>query len=281
MHDQNPFRKDYDFTKLVGCHAQLKDFVYISPHQKDTINFAEPKAVTTLNRALLKFQYGIDWDIPDKNLCPPIPGRLDYLLHVSELVQKDSIHLLDIGAGASLIYPILGTCHFNWKCTASEISESSLNNAKQIIAKNSKLESIELRKQDYKSFILNKIIKPSDFFDVLICNPPFYKSSIDAKKQNTRKNKNLKNKHKQSRNFSGVPDELWCPGGEKKFIQTLVKEGAKFKNQITWFTTLVSNKEHLGSIQKAIQNTKPKTVKVIQMEQGNKTSRILAWSYLK
>ena len=281
MHEQNPFRKDYDFKKLVHSHPQLKEFIFINPYQKSTINFADPKAVKSLNTALLKLQYKIEWDLPDKNLCPPIPGRLDYLLHVSELVRKNDIHLLDIGTGASLIYPILGTCHFNWKCTASEITESSLYNAKQIIRKNSRLESIELRKQDQKAFILNKIIRPTDFFDVLICNPPFYRNSKEANRQAYRKNRNLKIKEIESRNFSGIADELWCPGGEKQFIETLVKEGAKFKNQIEWFTALISNEEHLKAIQKAIQNTKPKTLKIVQMGQGNKTSRFAAWSYLK
>lgn len=281
MHDQNPFKKGYDFLKLAEYSPDLKKVTIQNKYGKSTIDFSEAKSVKALNTALLKYQYGIDWNIPDKNLCPPIPGRLDYLLHVSELVQKDSIHLLDIGAGASLIYPILGTCHFNWKCTASEISDSSLKNAAEIIRKNSKLQSIELRKQECKTSILKNIIQPSDFFDILICNPPFYKNSTEANRQNTRKNKNLKNKKIESRNFSGISDELWYPGGEKKFIEKLVKEGVEFKNQIEWFTTLISNEDHLRSIKKAIQKTKPKSLKVLQMGQGNKTSRFAAWSYLK
>ena len=281
MHDQNPFKKGYDVLKLAEYSPDLKQGVIQNKYGKSTIDFSEAKSVKALNTALLKHQYGIDWDIPDKNLCPPVPGRLDYLLHVSELVRKEAIQILDIGTGASLIYPILATCHFNWKCTGSEISDSSLKNAAEIIRKNSKLQSIELRKQECKNSILKNIIQPSDFFDIIICNPPFYKNAIQANRQNIRKNKNLKNKKIESRNFSGIPDELWYPGGEKKFIETLVKEGVEFKNQIEWFTTLISNEDHLSSIKKEIQKTKPTSIKVIQMGQGNKTSRFVAWSYLK
>lgn len=281
MHDQNPFKKGYDFLKLAEYSPDLKKEVVQNKYGKSTIDFSEAKSVKALNAALLNHQYGIDWDIPDKNLCPPIPGRLDYLLHVSELVRNEAIQILDIGTGASLIYPILATCHFNWKCTGSEISDSSLKNAAEIIRKNSKLQSIELRKQEYKNSILKNIIQPSDFFDIIICNPPFYRNAIQANRQNIRKNKNLKNRKIESRNFSGIPDEIWYPGGEKKFIETLVKEGVEFKNQIEWFTTLISNEDHLSSIKKEIQKTKPTSIKVIQMGQGNKTSRFAAWSYLK
>jgi 23S rRNA (adenine1618-N6)-methyltransferase len=279
MHENNPFFKDYDFKKLVKCHPDLKDYLFTNVYKKVTVKFSDPKAVKALNTALLKSQYGIDWDIPDKNLCPPIPGRLDYLIHVSELIQKDEVHMLDIGTGASLIYPILATCHFNWKCTASETIKQSLNNAQKLIQKNPALRGITLLLQDNKNEILENIIHEKDYFDVLVCNPPFFKNEKEATKQNERKARNLK-LGKTSKNFSGISHELWFPGGEKKFIQILIRESVKFKNHVQWFTTLVSSHTNLGAICNEIKKTKPTGFEVVSMNQGNKKSHFVAWSYL-
>ena len=87
---------------------------------------------------------------------------------------------MDIGTGANLIYPILASRHFNWQCTASEVDLDSLKNAQEIIANNSNLKDIELRHQKFKNSILEHIIQPTDVFDVVVCNPPFYKTRTDA-----------------------------------------------------------------------------------------------------
>tara|TARA_B110000483_G_scaffold225394_1_gene284981 strand:- start:2427 stop:3269 length:843 start_codon:yes stop_codon:yes gene_type:complete len=279
MHANNPFLESYDFEALTQHHPSLKQFVFVNKYGTETIRFADQKAVKALNRALLKMQYGIDWEIPDQNLCPPIPGRLDYLLHIEELVYKKNIHLLDIGTGANLIYPILASCHFKWRCTASEIDPKSLKNAEEIIKNNPALSTVVLREQINEQSILENIILPDDFFDVVVCNPPFFKSAEDAQKQNQRKVKNLKIKETATLNFGGLSNELWTEGGEEVFLKKMILESTKFKSQVHWFTSLVSKKEHLKSLLHTIKKTKPKHYKVIDLDLGNKSSRFLAWTY--
>ena len=279
MHAKNPFSESYDFEVLIQHHPSLKQFVFVNKYGTETIRFADQKAVKALNRALLKMQYGIDWEIPDQNLCPPIPGRLDYLLHIEELVYKKNIHLLDIGTGANLIYPILASCHFKWRCTASEIDPKSLKNAEEIIKNNPALSTVVLREQINEQSILENIILPDDFFDVVVCNPPFFKSAEDAQKQNQRKVKNLKIKETATLNFGGLSNELWTEGGEEVFLKKMILESTKFKSQVHWFTSLVSKKEHLKSLLHTIKKTKPKHYKVIDLDLGNKSSRFLAWTY--
>lgn len=78
-----------------------------------SVNFADPLAVKTLNKALLAHFYGVThWDIPDGFLCPPVPGRADYVHHLADLLADDNggvvpkqATVLDIGTGANLIYP--------------------------------------------------------------------------------------------------------------------------------------------------------------------------------
>jgi len=81
-------------------------------------------------------------------------------------------------------------------------------------------------------------------------------------------------------NFGGKPSELWTFGGEKKFIHSIIMESADFKDNIMWFTSLVSKKESINPLKKALSKVNPAQVKVIKMNQGNKSSRILAWTFM-
>ncbi|MBB6680823.1 23S rRNA (adenine(1618)-N(6))-methyltransferase RlmF [Aequorivita sp. 609] len=280
MHLKNPFNKDYKFNNLIAKHPPLKSFVFENEYGNQTIKFADSQAVKALNTALLKEHFGVNyWNIPENNLCPPIPGRLDYLLHVADLVSEKDIHLLDIGTGANLIYPILASTHFNWKCTASEVNTDSLSNAQEIIDENEALKNIVLRHQQFKSNILEHIILPTDAFDVVVCNPPFFKNRTDAEKSNLRKFENLKLSEDKTQNFGGLSNELWYKGGEEAFIKKMAEESVQFKDQVRWFTSIVSQKENLKNIKRAINKTKPTEVKIIEMEQGNKQSRFVAWTF--
>ncbi len=280
MHPKNPFNKDYNFDKLITFHPVLKEYVFVNEHGTNSIKFSNNLAVKALNTALLKAQYGITyWDIPENNLCPPIPGRLDYLLHIADLLEKEDVNLLDIGTGANLIYPILASRHFNWHCTASEVDPDSLKNAQKIIEKNKNLKDIELRHQKFKNSILEHIIQPDDVFDVVVCNPPFHKTRTEAERNNQRKVDNLKLDKEEPQNFGGSSNELWYKGGEEAFIKKMASESEQFKTQVKWFTVLVSQKEHLKNIKRAINKTLPTQVKIIAMEQGNKQSRFIAWTF--
>ena len=279
MHPENPFIKDYDFDNLTKHCPELKEFVFVNKYGNTTIKFHDKQAVKTLNQALLQTHYGILWQIPENNLCPPVPGRLDYLLHVSDLINKTDIRLLDIGTGANLIYPILATCHFNWHCTGSEVNEEALQNAQEIINQNSILQKTTLRRQKFKSNILNHVIEPDDFFDVVVCNPPFSKDLKEAQRKNQRKITNLDLPTSEKRNFGGTPSELWYKGGEEAFLKKMAQESTLFKTQVQWFTSLISKKKNLKNIKRAIKKTNPTEIKVIPMEHGNKKSHIIAWTF--
>ncbi|MDA3853276.1 MAG: RlmF-related methyltransferase, partial [Bacteroidales bacterium] len=109
--------------------------------------------------------------------------------------------------------------------------------------------------------------------------PPFFKSRQEAEKMNQRKQKNLKLAEKDSKNFGGHSNELWCKGGEEAFIKKMAQESVQFKNQAHWFTSLVSEKDKLKDIKRAINKTQPTEVKIVDMEQGNKISRFIAWTF--
>ncbi|MFD1614021.1 23S rRNA (adenine(1618)-N(6))-methyltransferase RlmF [Gelatiniphilus marinus] len=285
LHPKNKHKSGYDFDALCESYSTLKAFVFVNTYETKTIDFANPKAVKALNTALLKHHYNINfWEFPDVNLCPPIPGRADYINYLADLLKASNINekisVLDIGTGATCIYPILGVAEYNWNFVASDIDKVSLQNAQKIIDKNKLNSAIALRHQKDSSKILNGILNEVDKFSVSICNPPFYKSEVDALEATTRKLKGLnKATDKVVRNFAGTHNELWYKGGEKAFIHNYLFESALFKNQCIWFTTLVSKKELVKGVFASLKKLGATQVKTINMGQGHKISQIVAWTF--
>ena len=282
LHKNNIHNSSYDFELLCSNESSLKEFVFVNSYDKKTIDFSNSKAIIALNKALLKTHYNISyWDIPSNYLCPPIPGRADYIHYIADLLKTNkNIIGLDIGVGANCIYPILGNSIFNWKFKASDISEESLQNVQIIISKNENLkDSITTILQTQKHEIFNNIINPNDKFDFTMCNPPFHSSAKEALKGTNRKNKNLNIKD-DTLNFGGMANELWCKNGEAAFIKKMIKQSIIYKHNVLWFTTLVSKKDNLKDIQKQLSKLKPFEVKIVEMIQGNKQTRFVAWTFL-
>ena len=291
MHSRNKHIHGYDINKLKAATPALKHHI-IRKNDKDTIDFTDPKSVLELNRALLMSGYNIKyWQIVPNSLCPAIPGRADYIHHIADLLAKDNnnviprggdVNIMDIGTGSSLIYPILGAQIHEWNFVATEIDRTSIQQAELNINKNVWLKKkIQLRFQDVRENILDGVMMNTDKFDAIICNPPFFKSREDNWSKSTKKFQNLsKDKEKLTvQNFAGHPNELWCPGGEQAFITKLIYDSLKYKNQIKWTTSLVSSKDHLKPVISILEYKKAAKIEIIEMAQGQKKMRILAWKW--
>ena len=284
LHPKNVHKNGYQFSELIAVYPTLKEFVFVNNYNTATINFADPNAVKALNTALLFTYYNITfWDFPDDNLCPPIPGRVDYIHYLADLLAAskidNSVKVLDIGTGANCIYPLLGNAVYNWEFLGTDIDKKSLDRAEKIIKKNNLSEVIKLVQQKDATQILKGIFDSDTKFSAAMCNPPFFKSQEEAMLANARKLEGLGNTEK-SRNFSGKQQELWYKGGEKAFIHTYAYESAQFKTNCFWYTTLVSKKENAESLLPSLKKMGATVVKTIPMHQGNKVTRVVAWTFL-
>jgi len=293
LHPRNKNKERYDLKALVKTVPNLKQFVTPNKHGNDSVDFANPAAVKTLNKALLHYYYGIAyWDFPDENLTPPIPGRSDYVHHLADLLREHNfgkiptgamIICFDIGTGASCIYPIIGVTEYGWNFIASDIDPKSIASAEKIVAANPTLkDKIELRFQKNAKDVLFGVIPRDSKIDVAMCNPPFHASIADAEKGSLRKVKNLSGKkiEKVKLNFAGNYNELVTEGGEYKFIHNLIRESKVYATNCYWFSTLVSKQSNVKGIQKALKTAEATEIKTIPMGTGNKSSRIIAWTFL-
>lgn len=285
LHPRNKHKGKYDFPELTRVFPQLNKFVGTNKFGNESIDFSNQEAVKTLNQALLKSYYEIDqWDIPSNYLIPPIPGRGDYIHHLADLLGEpygEETKVLDVGTGASLIYPIIGNRNYGWSFIATDIDPTSISNAQTIIDDNKKLKNIELRFQKNPRDIFLGVLKSNEYVDACMCNPPFHASQEEAQKGTLRKMRNL-NKSKKIKkadlNFGGVSNELITEGGEKQFIFNMIKQSKRFAKNVGWFTTLVSKESIVPAIKSSIIANKAK-YRMIDMEQGNKKSRIICWKF--
>lgn len=295
LHPRNRHQGHYDFPALIACYPELQRFVIRNPYGKPSIDFADPQAVRHFNRALLKSFYHLDyWNIPEGYLCPPVPGRADYLHNLADLLALDNageipygetIRILDIGVGANCIYPLIGHCEYRWQFVGADVAPEALRSAQNIIRRNPTLNGhVELRRQEDRNHVISGLVKPGERFFATLCNPPFHRSLEEASRGSQRKWRNLGRLDPKRRlptlNFGGQAAELWCNGGEAGFVRRMIEQSRQYAEQVLWFTTLLSKSGNLPSVQAWLKRNEAHDVRILDMAQGQKQSRLVAWTYL-
>jgi 23S rRNA (adenine1618-N6)-methyltransferase len=292
LHPRNKHRARYDFKELIETLPSLKPFVSQNEYKDYSIDFFNPNAVKALNKALLLRYYDLkDWKIPKGFLCSPVPGRVDYIHYLADLLTENNegeipkgadVKCIDIGVGANCIYPIVGHQEYGWSFVGVDIEQASLNSAENILKSNPAIkDAVELRLQANSKDVFRGAILENEKFTLSICNPPFHASEEAAASATKRKLRNLKSKGADTLNFGGQHNELWCEGGEIAFLKNMIRQSKHHADNVTWFTSLVSKKENVRPLKVLLKKLEATSVKTISMGQGSKTSRILAWSFQK
>jgi 23S rRNA (adenine1618-N6)-methyltransferase len=152
--------------------------------------------VRVFNRALLKAQYGIQhWDIPADYLCPPMPGRADYIHVAADLLADDNagevprgakVRVLDIGVGANCIYPLIGHSDYRWRFLGSDIDPPPWPRPRPS-SRPTAGQGHHLRQQTNRKHILSGLLQEGERFDLTLCNPPFHASREEATRGSQRK----------------------------------------------------------------------------------------------
>ncbi len=296
MHPRNKNAAGYDFAALTATSAALAKHIKTTPAGTASIDFANPAAVKLLNRALLMHHYGVrGWDIPEGYLCPPVPGRADYLHALADLLASCNkkniptgagVRVLDIGTGANLIYPLIGHAEYGWSFLGTDIDEAALANAASILSKHPALTAdVELRHQPVWDNIFTGLLRSGEHFDVSLCNPPFHNSPDEVLAVSQRKWNNLgkpgakKGSSQPRLNFGGGGTELWCNGGERAFVKSMIEQSTSIPKRVLWFTSLLSQADNLPHIEAALKKAKVVESRIIPMAQGQKQSRIVAWTF--
>jgi 23S rRNA (adenine1618-N6)-methyltransferase len=288
LHPHNRFQAAYDFKALIEAVPELARWLVDAPTGGTTMDFSNPEAVRSLNRALLASAYGLKhWEFPSDCLCPAVPGRLDYLFHAAEVMKNANggklphLECLDVGTGASCIYPILGANEWGWKFLASDIDERSVRSAERIVEANSSLrDCIDCRLQVDPMACFSGVVGRGEVIDLTVCNPPFYAHREEADRERLRKQRNLSGSSKGPSNFNGTLSELICDGGEHGFLHRMAKESADWGHRIFYFSALISQQSHVRGLEVSLKKLGATDVRFLPLKTGNKTARIGMWTFL-
>jgi len=286
MHANNLHQGRYDFARLIAQLPELAEFAAPNPWGELSIDFADANAVRALNKALLQTEYGIShWDLPAGYLCPPVPGRADYLHGLAALLAQDkaalvtsNVRVLDVGVGANCIYPLIGQAMFGWQFVGSDVDAKALAIAQNNVDANGLNQQISLRMQANRGQIFAGVVTAEDRFTLTMCNPPFHASEKDAVLARQKKWAGL-GTGDQGLYFGGYDKELWCTGGEASFIKRMIRESVPLAAQVRWFSTLVAKSEHLPDVYKQLKKAGAQAVHTEPMAQGKKQTRFVAWRF--
>ncbi|CCF75511.1 Protein of unknown function (DUF890) [Babesia microti strain RI] len=296
--------------EFYGIHLKLPCVCPIIVHLNDSTTESNqeviwnPKLVSKCDVPIISNEDDYTSKIviaPNRYLSPCIPGRKLYLDTINSLLGPSSDHkiynnnvkVLDVGTGASVIYPLLGCCEYGWNFVATDICDDALNIARHNVYIN-KLESkIVLRKQNNPFNMYNGVIDNYEFYHFTICNPPFY-SSYDDRRNNFKTHKmgntrelifniphnctlKLSQKYRNADDICHVNygDYIIYPSGnddlnnsldettsfkrnricgELAFITLMLIESRFYCNNALWFTSLISKKINLKKLKQMINN---------------------------
>lgn len=295
LHPRNRHQGRYDFDALLALSPGLAAHLITTPRGERSIDFSQPAAVRALNAALLHRHYGIArWQIPEGYLCPPVPGRADYVHGLADLLADDhngviprgaAVRVLDIGVGANVIYPLIGHAEYGWRFVGSDIDRVALEAAQRTLDGNPGLSAlIALRQQTNRNHLFSGIIDRGERFAASLCNPPFHASAAEAAEGSQRKWRNLGRRTEPGQppalNFGGQSNELWCRGGEAAFLRAMIDQSAEVRDAVCWFTSLVAKSAHLPALRARLRQAGANEVREVAMAQGSKQSRFIAWTWL-
>ena len=170
MHARNRYRDGPNFH-------DMRELIPYSD-ESGRVDWSNPAAMRKVSATLMKLHFGLTVTLREDRLCPGIPGRLNYIHWVEDLLGSPSAAArgLDIGTGASCVYALLGAAlhrstSSKWTFLCTEVDRESFRTA-QINVSDNKLEDvIDVRLVD-KSTILDGVITHDDgTFDFCMCNP--------------------------------------------------------------------------------------------------------------
>ncbi|XP_062071731.1 RNA N6-adenosine-methyltransferase METTL16 isoform X2 [Lepus europaeus] len=257
MHARNRYKdKPPDFAYLASKYPDFKQHVQINLNGRVSLNFKDPEAVRALTCTLLREDFGLSIDIPVERLIPTVPLRLNYIHWVEDLIghqdsDKSTLRRgIDIGTGASCIYPLLGATLNGWYFLATEVDDMCFNYAKKNVEKNNLSDLIKVVKVPQKTLLMDALKEESEIiYDFCMCNPPFFANQLEAKGVNSR---NPRRPPPSSVNTGGVT-EIMAEGGELEFVKRIIHDSLQLKKRLRWYSCMLGKKCSLAPLKEELR----------------------------
>ncbi|XP_077996061.1 RNA N(6)-adenosine-methyltransferase mettl16-like [Glandiceps talaboti] len=283
MHPRNRYKSSPpDFAKLAADYPSFREHVEMNLNGKVTLDFKNPEALRALTCTLLKEDYGLDVHLPLDRLVPTVPLRLNYIHWIEDLIQQDgnykgsNIHGIDIGTGASCIYPLLGEVVNDWKFTATETDDLNIKYATENIERNEKNDKIKVIKTS-EDCLLRTVLEgdPKQCYTFCMCNPPFYGSPLEAQGLLSRSED-----RPDPKSINTAADtECIAEGGEVTFVKKIIADSLKYRDRVRWYTSMVGKKKSIWPLKTELKKHKVRTVTTTEFCQGRTMRWGIAWTF--
>ncbi|KAI0033736.1 hypothetical protein K488DRAFT_47114 [Vararia minispora EC-137] len=282
MHPRNPYRNPPDFKELANAYEPLRRHLIQTAAGTATVNFKDELAQRTLTKALLHRDFNLSLSIPSDRLCPPA-RRLNYVLWIQDIIHatrccypRDTrIRGIDIGTGASAIYPLL-LCRLSpeWRMVGTELDERSLRCGQENIARNNLSNQIHIVPAMRDGPILPaSVVTSTSSFDFTMCNPPFYSSAEDIVRSAECK------EFEPSAVCTGAEVEMITEGGECLFVRRMVEESLHFRERCSWYTSMLGKLSSVSEVVALLHSNSIDNYGITEFTQGQTRRWAIAWSF--
>ena len=256
--------------------------VQINLNGRVSLNFKDLEAVRALTCTLLREDFGLSINIPLERRIPTVPLRLNYIHWVEDLIghqnsDKSTLRRgIDIGTGASCIYPLLGTTLNGWYFLATEVDDMCFNYAKKNMEQNNLSDPIKAVKVPQKTLLMGTLKEESQIiYDFCMCNPPFFANQLEAKGVNSQ---NPRRPPPSSVNTGGIT-EIMAEGGELEFVKRIIHDSLQLEKRLRWYSCVLGKKCSLASLKEELHIQRVPNVTSTELCQGRTMRWALAWSF--
>ena len=269
MHPRNPYKTPPNFKELAIQYPSFRKVVTQDLGGKIHLDFTNQEAVRALTETLFLRDFKLNVKIPDNSLVPTLPSRLNYLLWIEDLLSLfpdcEEIVGIDIGAGASAVYPLVAAQHFNWSMMATEADNDNLIAARDNVERNKLDHKVTLVKSEINE-IFKKLLKNNSekVFDFSMCNPPFY----------------TQGKHLSDDQSVGSEAEMKTNGGEVAFVKTMMSESKDNPLRVRVYTVLLGHKSSLSPLKQHLTSMSVTSFVSTEFCQGKTMRWGLAWTFV-
>lgn len=287
MHPRNMYKTPLNFKKLCEQYPKLLPYTRVKNNGKVIFDFKNPDGLRCLTKVLLKKDFDLDVVIPEGKLVPTLPLRLNYILWLEDLLfshhqntdNADVIKGIDIGTGATCIYPLLIAKKNCWKMLGTDIDEHSVQNAYKNVENNDLQHLISVVQVSQSTFLLD-IVNEDENFDFCMCNPPFFDCyENETESMPLKKNRAVRINAAKMR-ASGSQHETASPGGEIEFIKNIISDSMKLRDRIKIYTVMIGCKASLKVIIRTLKELKIESFITTQFCQGLTVRWAVAWTFV-
>lgn len=245
MHERNRYKIPPDFKELAKKFPELQSFLKTN-NNKCYVNFRDPHALLAVTRALLKIDFNLNVELPIDRLIPTVPLRLNYIHWLEDILKIQSnqqVFGIDIGTGASCIYPLLAARINSWNFLATEVDSKCIRYAQKNISSNGLDNKIKIKAVDPQHLLYVPLKDDNRQYDFCMCNPPFFSDAVDAL------GANRTSFRPQPKSIcTGDGSEIIYDGGEVEFVKSIIEDSIKLLDRVKCYTSMLGKKSSVNCL---------------------------------